>query len=328
MKKLIFIAIIIMLGYGAAFGQNDSFFATELEALANEGDVEAQRNLGYMYWLGNEVAQDEKKAFEWLLKAAENGDVTAQKAVSGFYHMGSGVEQDYTKAFEWMERAAQKGDAEAQLNLAQYYYEGRGVARDVDRTVEWLEKSASQGNAAAVNALNNIQSRAGEAVKLQTKRMTPTPESEMLYQTAMAHFNGSGTPQNLPKAFELASQAAAQGSVDACVLLGNMYMDGRVVTRNYKKALEWYLRAAENNHVQAQYLVGVMYYDGKGAKKDNVEALKWGLIALGNLPGNEAIGQLVATAGRNMTPAAANKAKFLADKWLEDYLKGDEVAEE
>lgn len=321
MKKPLLVLIMLLLSCNIAFSQNNGAFVAELEELALAGDVEAQRNLGYLYWLGNEVEQNDAKAFAFMLQAAENGDVTAQKALAGFYHLGTGVPRDFAQAFAWMEKAALAGEVEAQVNLAQYYYEGRGVNRNVEKAVEWLQKAAAKGSAAAVNALNNITAQAdGANVKLQNERlMTPTPESETLYKAALAHFNGAGTAQNLPKAFDLAHLAAAQGSTDACVLLGNMYMDGKVVTRNYKKALEWYLRAAENNNVQGQYLAGIMYYDGKGAKKDNVEALKWGLIALYNLPGNEAVGRLITTANQNMTPAAAGRAKILADKWLKDY---------
>lgn len=319
MKKLLLLILIIFIfSVATVWAQNAGSLAEDLEKTAQAGDAESQRLLGYMYWLGNEVPQDDVKAFEWLLQAAGNGDVTAQKAVSGFYYIGTGITQDFAKAFEWMERAAQTGDAEAQLMVAQYYYEGRGVERNVEKTVEWLEKSAVQGNDKALQVLSDINAQAAEVIKAQSGKMTPTNEAEALYQAALAHFQGNGVPQDLVKAFELAHQAVEQGSADACVLIGNIYTDGRVVTRNFNKALEYYLKAAENNHVQAQYFLSIMYYDGRGTAVDFVEAYKWALIAWDNVPGSEVIKQQLQIIRNRMTASAASKGQFLAEKWLKE----------
>ena len=51
-------------------------------------------------------------AIEELVKA---GDAVSQYQLSGFYRTGRGVPQDDKKAFEWMLRAAERGHAKAQL---------------------------------------------------------------------------------------------------------------------------------------------------------------------------------------------------------------------
>ena len=88
-------------------------FDLYLEA-ATEGYAPAQTQLGYMYGVGEGVAQDYKKAFEWTTKAAEQGNVDAQCNLGYMYYNGQGVSQDYTKAFEWYAKAAKQGDTGAQ----------------------------------------------------------------------------------------------------------------------------------------------------------------------------------------------------------------------
>ena len=50
-----------------------------VKPLAEQGHAEAQFNLGYMYTLGNGVAQDDEEALKWYLLAAEQGSEEAIK---------------------------------------------------------------------------------------------------------------------------------------------------------------------------------------------------------------------------------------------------------
>ena len=52
-----------------------------LQKAANAGNTEAMYNLGYLYELGQGVAQDFGKAYEWYQKAANAGDTDAKKAL-------------------------------------------------------------------------------------------------------------------------------------------------------------------------------------------------------------------------------------------------------
>ena len=52
---------------------NENEKVDELSKKAEQGDVEAQVELGDMYYFGEYAEQDYKKAFEWYTKAAEQG---------------------------------------------------------------------------------------------------------------------------------------------------------------------------------------------------------------------------------------------------------------
>ncbi|MBP1573101.1 MAG: sel1 repeat family protein, partial [Oscillospiraceae bacterium] len=52
-----------------------------------------------------------------LEAAAEQGDMEAQYNLGHMYYDGEGTEMNYEKALYWWEKAAEQGDADAQFNL-------------------------------------------------------------------------------------------------------------------------------------------------------------------------------------------------------------------
>ena len=67
-------------------GSND-----ELRAKAEQGDVQAQYNLGIMYETGRGGPQDEAEAVRWYRLAAERGLADAQVNLGNSYSNGLGV---------------------------------------------------------------------------------------------------------------------------------------------------------------------------------------------------------------------------------------------
>ena len=100
--------------YYSSKNYNDAF--KYCKKSAEEGNLEAQFNLGYMYDNGKGVKQDYFKAFELYQKVAEQGYASAQFNLGVMYENGRGVKQDYYKAFEWWQKAAEQGFADAQYN--------------------------------------------------------------------------------------------------------------------------------------------------------------------------------------------------------------------
>ena len=66
-----------------------------------------------MYDHGRGVPQDEAEAVRWYRKAAEQGDGDAQNNLGKMYYEGRGVVQNYLKAHMWWNIAASKGDEDA-----------------------------------------------------------------------------------------------------------------------------------------------------------------------------------------------------------------------
>ena len=76
---------------------------------------------------------------------AEQGDTDAQFNLGLLYYNGRGVPQNYAKAREWFEKAATHGHARAQVNLGLLYANGQGVPQDYKTAEYWFRLSANQG---------------------------------------------------------------------------------------------------------------------------------------------------------------------------------------
>ena len=114
MKFLLAIAVLIC---ALAASAQEPQSLEELIQLAEQGDANAQFNLGAAYDEGTGVGQDYAEAVRWYRLSAEQGDASAQYNLGGMYDEGTGVGQDDAEAVRWWTLAAEQGDADAQNNL-------------------------------------------------------------------------------------------------------------------------------------------------------------------------------------------------------------------
>ena len=80
----------------------------EWRPLAEQGNAEAQYNLGNMYRKGLGVPQDYGEAVQWYRKAAERENAKAQLFLGNMYFFGQGVSKDYVQAYMWYILAASR----------------------------------------------------------------------------------------------------------------------------------------------------------------------------------------------------------------------------
>ena len=101
--------------------------------------------------------QDDKEAARLYRLAAEQGDEDAQYNLGVMYNNGNGVPQDYKEAVYWYRLSAEQGYANAQSNLANRYYYGEGVNKDIVYAHMWKNISASNGFEPAKEDLKIIE---------------------------------------------------------------------------------------------------------------------------------------------------------------------------
>jgi hypothetical protein len=89
--------------------QTENFQISDLRRKAEQGDAEAQYNLGMLYYEAHGVTQDYATARQWWEQAAAQGNAAAQYYLSVLYDKGQGVPQDYATARQWFEKAAAQG---------------------------------------------------------------------------------------------------------------------------------------------------------------------------------------------------------------------------
>ena len=112
-STLLFMALAVMLVCGVTVSVGYADELSEIERLANQGDVDAQTLLGVMYYDGDGVEQDDVKAAYWTGKAAEQGEAGAQYLLGVMYYNGQGVTQDKQKGCRLYRAAADKNIQEA-----------------------------------------------------------------------------------------------------------------------------------------------------------------------------------------------------------------------
>ena len=248
---------------------------------ANQGDPEAQFQLGQKYCKGEGVEKNYLEALKWFRlsadlanadaiccwgcclangygvdidtvsaakyyrMSAEKGNKRGQRALGRCYKNGLGVEKNYAEAAKWFYKAAEQGDAIAQLSLGYCYSEGEGVEQNIEEAVKWYRRAAEQGN------------------------------DKAQYNLGLCYKNGEGLEQNMEEAVKWYRRAAEQGNPDAQHNLGYCYTYGVGVEKDKKIAFSWFIKAAEQGYANSQFGVGYCYENGEGVEQNKEEAIIW-----------------------------------------------------
>lgn len=84
---------------------------------------------------------DYKTALNVWMPAAENGDAEAQANVGEIFERGLGDKPNYELAAFWYAKAAENGNSRAQFNLGTLYEQGLGVEADKLTAMNWYRKA-------------------------------------------------------------------------------------------------------------------------------------------------------------------------------------------
>ncbi len=144
----------------AAYPSVNIVLQDDVEALkqkAEQGDVQAQYNMGMLYEQGKGVPKSYTEAAKWLKKAADNGFVQAQLRLAYYYEVGAFTDMNYVEAARYYNLAAQQGNAQAMNTLGRYYMDGLGVKKDLNKAKDLFEGALKGGNREAENNLKKLQ---------------------------------------------------------------------------------------------------------------------------------------------------------------------------
>ncbi len=318
MNKFLSIIFIIFVSVILSFAAN----IDELKKAAEQGDAQAQCNLGNCYALGKGVEKNLREAVKWYRKAAEQGDALAQCNLGACYDLGYGVEKNLSEAVKWYRKAAEQGNAPAQYNLGICYDFGKGVEKNPTEAVKWYRKAAEQGLAPAQFGLGicyengeGVEKNPTEAVKWYRKA-AEQGIAEAQFILGVCYDLGNGVEKNLREAVKWYRKAAEQGNAPAQCNLGICYAFGKGVEKNPTEAVKWYRKAAEQGDATAQYNLGICYYKGTGMIQNNIKAYAW--IAVASANGYDDATKALQLLKEEMPPLQIERALSLA----ENYSKG------
>ena len=280
---------------------SEKYFNSLMES-ANNGNSEAQHQLGIAYKEGNGVALESnyEKALFWLKKAAEQNNPEALFDLGRIYDRGDcGVTENHIEAFNWYLKAAQQENPNAMTTLAYIYEKGEVISQDKHEAAQWRLKSIEHGEDSMYtlysNSLKGDNESRSALLELAEKGYDEAQNYLGDIHYIDKNYNEAGkwylkayklgntdcltsieslTELGIPEAIEITRELAEFGSKHAQAILGLVYSRGSGVKQDFNEALKWLQRSAAQNYELGQYLLGLMYYHGHGVKQDYVEAAR------------------------------------------------------
>lgn len=282
----IFISSVGLGGQGvrSAFDRHNPATSSAQSAQTTSPLIEKELRLAGDYLVGRGVPKDPAQAAYWYRKAADQGDPDAENQLGYFYTWGIGVARDDAEAFRWFARAAGSGCPAAKLNLAVMYYQGVGTPRDLTLALQLLNELADKQYARAEAYLGIIyttgadvsQNTAAGEKWLSRAAREKNPEAE--YALGVLWSFAASREHHPAKALKLFRRAAHQGYVPAMHALG-ILLEQHPEMASPDEALVMLERAAEAGSWKSSVVLGTLARDGHDRPKSITEAFRWFTIA-------------------------------------------------
>lgn len=182
---------------------------------------------------------------------------------------------------KWYEAAADQGCTKSLCNLGVMYIKGaENIPKNDVLAVKYLKKAVDGGDSTAALNLGKMceVGRAGHKIGGESQDKRNAAALNYIQIAASGGHPGAQTKLgdcysygkygleegNWKEARKWYRTAARNGYNEACIKLGNMYVNGEGVPTNAKVAAKHYRVAAEKNDVEGMYLLGRTLCDGGG----------------------------------------------------------------
>ena len=164
------------------------------EQAADQGHLVAQYSLAKLYLSDDLEVRDTRKGMNWLYTAAVNGSHYAMYRLAKELFKGDLIEKDTAYAVEWFTKSAERGNQYAQYMLGKLYLTVKEVPYDEEQAVYWLTRSAEQDNQYAQYLLDHLEEN--------------RPPSAMLAVTRLLHhmsrvFRDNSVPKSRPGGIQI-----------------------------------------------------------------------------------------------------------------------------
>ena len=241
----------------------------------------ASYNLGDIYYEGNDVDQDYKKAKKYyevfinLNRDTEKNYIKNYLSLVFFnmgkiYHDNLTNEEDFTLAKQYYEQSFNFGFNYAATYIGEFYYKGIGVEKNIDKAIIWLSKD-----------LDSITLQLlGEIYEYEKKNYKKAFE----YYLASAETNYSVGSNNVAR----------------------FYRDGIYVDRDYEKLLIGMLKTAEQGLAEGAYEIAKLH-NKKLLKDSSTDQENYWLDMAYQIDGGESGAAVIKKANELITGANGTK---------------------
>lgn len=159
--------------------KGEEAFSFLVEA-ARSGDVDAQYNMGYLYYEGELVEKDEELAMEWLTFASDNGSAEAAYLLGNQYTLLAKAEHDqenfdekkklYNQSIHYLDLAVKKGHVQATSMLGVTLLATGDSETKIQRGLSLLKEAAAQGDIDSMLYLGDAYEAMSEALNDEEMR--------------------------------------------------------------------------------------------------------------------------------------------------------------
>lgn len=246
-------ALGLMTYEGRGFARNLKQAFALVERAAGRGHAEARNTLGYFFEHGIGTAKNPAQALTWYQRGADAGNARAQSNIGWLHENGIGVTKDPAIAAQWYRKAADQGLAAAQVNLGNLYESGTGVEKDYPTAIALYEKAAASGAVTAVSRI--VPARLGAARALEASgdkagaaaqyiAAAQGDHAEAQFAAGRLLLSPDNPKRNVSEALLWLDRAAFRRHLNATLLLGRVYSEGKEVPANPARAADYFRRAA------------------------------------------------------------------------------------
>lgn len=108
--------------------------------------AESLYQTGRSYYMGEGVAQNYDKAFQFLSLAAGENHAAAQNDVGMMYEHGQGTDKNLEEAFNWYKKSSDQNYPAAHYNLGRLYDSGIGAKKNYSSAIISFRRAAQLGD--------------------------------------------------------------------------------------------------------------------------------------------------------------------------------------
>jgi uncharacterized protein len=246
-----------------------------LEAGAERGSIQKQKELAAAYFSGHGVQRDEEKAAFWYEKAANSGDPFAQEQIGYFYQAGIGVPRNPSRAAHWFQLAAAGGSVGAKVNLGVAYLWGLGVTQDQALAQQLFHEALDKGDGIAAGYIGEMH-LLGIGVPKDTAKAQSwftigarmhDPHSEFRLANILAS-DGLQNENCLRRAASLLRASSKKGYIPAKHSLGLLLANHPDLSANPDEAIGNLEESAAAGTWKSSLVLGILARDGRGVPAD------------------------------------------------------------
>lgn len=228
---------------------------SDIEKIANQGNIVAQAELGYMFYVGKDTPVNYEKAEYWLKKSA-NGDLLVNHQSKNLLAALYEDKGDINSAILWYKKAAENGFIDSQINLGLLYEK----QEQLEEAQKWYELAANSGSGSGMYNLGlllykidnkNVNKVIELLLKSESSNVLPLIDKrEIEYSLGWLYLNDNKI-KDINKAIKLFESSAQKGFIESQFILGEIYETDKFNLEDLQKSRYWYSEAAKQGDKDA-----------------------------------------------------------------------------